>query len=137
MHEENDGYAHSAAPRPLEEGRRTLLQISEGWAYLVFDPPLRVEWSIWKEKDASIAYVDYDFGLEFKINLDAQRKSAWGYNGVNKESTNEEIVTSIIRFDLFHAFTHYQGDPNYSHLHWALYGNLKDRCKVIEHFAEA
>jgi len=23
-------------------------------------------------------------------------------------------------------------DPNYSHLHWAIYGNLKDRVKIIE-----
>lgn len=119
--------------KPLETGGKTLVQIKEGSdRWLKFNPHLRVDWSVWREKDEQIAYVTYDFGLDFKINLDAQRKSWWGYGCLNKESTNAEIVDAIIRFDLFHAFFHYQGDPNYSHLHWALYGNLKDRCEAVE-----
>ncbi len=121
--------------KPLETGGWTLLEIWEGYTSITFNPPMRVDFSVWEEPGAKIDYVTYDFGMDFKINLDAQRRSWWSYGlDWKKDPSNEEIINAIVRFDLFHAFTHYQGDPNYSHLHWALYGNLKDRCKVTEHF---
>ncbi len=136
MIEENDGYAHEGTPKPLEEGRWILKQVSEGWVDLVFDPPQLISYTVWKENGALIAYISFAFGMEYSINLDNQRKSSWHYSGINEKSTNEEIINSILKYDLFHAFTHYQGDPNYSHLHWAIYGNLKNQVKVVEHFTE-
>jgi hypothetical protein len=121
----------------IETGGRTLLQIYEGGDSLRFDPPLRVDWSVYCDKshpagDVTTAYITFDFGLEYQINPISTKNSGWGYHGINEDSSIEEVTVSVIRYDLFHAFCHYQGDPNYTHLHWALYGNLKDRCKIVE-----
>ena len=123
----------------IETSGMTLVEISEGWAALQFNPPLRVDWSIYRDsshpaEEITIAYITFDFGLEYKINPIATKNSGWAYQGVTPQSTNEEVIKSIIRYDLFHAFTHYHGGPNYSHLHWALWGCLKDQVKVVEHF---
>ncbi len=121
----------------IERGGRTLLQLREGLLTLTFDPPLRVDWSVFRDSshpagDITTAYVTFDFGMTYEILPIFTKNNGWGYNGVNKDSTIEEVIVSVIRYDLFHAFTHYQGDPNYTHLHWALYGNLKDNVTIHE-----
>jgi hypothetical protein len=50
--------------------------------------------------------------------------------GNNPEADPLKTIMATIKFDLMHAFFHYQGDPNYTHLHWALYGNLEDRVEL-------
>ena len=51
---------------------------------------------------------------------------------VEEGDTDEDIIIKVLTFDLFHAFCHPCEDPNYSHYHWALYGNLKDRVDVYD-----
>lgn len=133
--EENDECARdSIGPEPIEKGGATIVQITEGWDVLQFDPPLRVDWAVYKEDRGTTtrAYIIYDFGMEQTCCPLALIGAGWSYGGINKDSSIEEVIKSVIRYDLFHAFTHYCGDPNYTYLHWALYGNLKNRCKVIE-----
>ena len=45
---------------------------------------------------------------------------------------NGKVGFTCSSFDLFHAFCHCSFDPNYTYLHWALYGNLKDRVTINE-----
>jgi hypothetical protein len=52
--------------------------------------------------------------------------------GINPKLSDEDIVRRQVEFDLAHTFDHPNYDPNYSHTHWALYGNLKDRVDNIE-----
>lgn len=123
----------------IEENSCTFVQLNESDIVLYFDPPLKVSWSIYENKShplgpVTIAYIIFDFGLEYEINPVSTKNNGWGYQGINPNSTNDMVIKSVIIYDLFHAFTHFQGDPNYTHLHWALYGNLKDRIKVIENF---
>lgn len=78
-------------------------------------------------KDYVIA-VEYDFGMV--IEEDAIRKD--GFLGLNEKSTIRDIVHKTVKFDVEHAFLHPECDPNYTTLHWAIYGWLKDRVRITE-----
>lgn len=99
---------------------------------LEFNLPLIVEWMAFIKDNVVTVYVDYDFGMTDKFRPYESIKGGWCYNDINEKTPLDEIVKSFVQYDLFHAFCHTPLDPNYSHLHWALYGNLKDRVKVIE-----
>ena len=122
----------------IEEGCFELSKIEEEGRFLEFSPPLEINYDVYSlEKDdgekCTVAYIQYDFGMEDEMRID--NEGNWlchGYNGLNVLSTNEERVRKNVEFDLFHAFFHYTGDPNYSKIHWALVGWLKNRTNVIE-----
>ena len=126
----------------LKEGEFVFTTIDEDGRSLQFDPPLKITWSCYRETKPmedgewsmkrTIVFVDYDFGMPDKFCPYDSIRNGWGYNGISLETPMEEIVKSFIKFDLFHAFCHYPLDPNYSHLHWALFGNLKEQTKVID-----
>jgi len=99
---------------------------------LEFHLPLIVEWMASVKDNIVTVYLDYDFGLTYEFRPYESIKKGWCYNNIHEQTPLDEIVKSFIQYDLFHAFCHTSLDPNYSHLHWALYGNLKDRVKVIE-----
>lgn len=99
---------------------------------LIFNPPLEIEWRAWSKDGVVTVYVDYDFGLTDKFRPYESINKGWYYGGIDKDTPLADIVKEFIRYDLFHAFCHTSLDPNYGHLHWALYGNLKDRVTVIE-----
>lgn len=131
-------------PNPRIEGKFIFKEIKEGESVIAFTPPLVVEYSIWDKKNAqggdnypedvkTMGYATYDFGMEMMTPLEL--KHNWlvnGYNGLSKESTEEDVLMHSLIYDLFHAFCHTEMDPNYTHYHWALYGWLKDRAKVTE-----
>jgi hypothetical protein len=101
-------------------------EISEGdYAKIFFNPPLEISYFYDPEKDY-IANIDFDFGLNVDI----------GYNSfiTDEYKTIEEKILKTIEFELFHAFMHYNGDPNYSTLNWALFGNLAFRVKCVEDY---
>lgn len=106
------------------------------YSRLEFDPPLEIKWSVYEDEKGKMAYVDYDFGMTDRFSIDTDKNFlTWGYGGLTQEKlTPENIVERTVIFDLFHAFTHCDMDPNYGHLHWALYGNLKHKTKVIENY---
>ena len=52
---------------------------------------------------------------------------------INNIEKIEDKVKRMAQYDLSHAFFHYKDDPNYTHYHWALYGNYKDRVILEEH----
>jgi hypothetical protein len=103
--------------------------ISEGEDCIFFIKPLLVEYFVDVEDGKKNATVTFDFGMEQTIPLDSDRNMILKDN---EDKSDGEKVAIDISFDLFHAFFHCSEDPNYSHYHWALYGNLKDRLKCYE-----
>jgi len=112
------------------------ITIHELWSigHLLFPKePLKIEVFLGDEEDPSALAV-YDFGMEDRIAVTKDKNCLYDYAGGNAECDPIKTVFSSIKFDLMHAFFHYQGDPNYSHLHWALYGNLKERVTADDSF---
>jgi hypothetical protein len=63
----------------------------------------------------------YDFGMKDKF--------------ISHTGSNVAIKKNLIQkinYDLAHAFHHIKFDSNYSHTHWALYGNLKNRVMLFD-----
>lgn len=83
------------------------------------------------DRKNKIAYFEWDFGMDAKVYLDSY---------MLEERASRKIKDKImmqIQYDLGHAFFHYDGDPNYTYYHWALYGMLRDRVELIdEEFTE-
>lgn len=92
---------------------------------LIFDPPITIEIFEIDEKEGC-AYAEWDFGM----NDDIYFKAPW----TNHISTAKEKIVKAVEFNLFHAFFHYEQDPNYTFYHWALAGNLKERTKKVENY---
>jgi hypothetical protein len=82
------------------------------------------------DPENKIAHCSYDFGMTVKIPIEKEKNYHYNYTGDNPESDPFKTAFSSIKFDLMHAFNHYNGDPNYTEVHWALFGNLKDRVKA-------
>jgi hypothetical protein len=70
------------------------------------------------DRKEKVVYFEWSFGMDDKIALDC-------FIVRDVERLKDKII-KMCEFHLFHAFFHYDGDPNYMHRHWALYGNLKD-----------
>ena len=79
-----------------------------------------------------VAHIEFDFGLQTQIHLLPQNNFILSH--MHKDATDEERMAYDVTFDLFHAFHHTNVDPNYTHYHWALYGNLKDRVEIGEDY---
>jgi hypothetical protein len=119
----------------LEKGHFTIDKIDEsGIRFLEFNPPLNIDWSFYPNSmpGGRECFVDYDFGLTDRFRPYASIAMGWSYDDITMKTPISEVVKAFVKYELFHAFFHYQGDPNYSHLHWALSGHLKDRVKIID-----
>jgi len=120
----------------IAEGKFTFAWLNECGRRLEFNPPLEVEWSAYNDSrndlNMLMVYVDYDFGLTDKFSPYSSMFHGWHYNGTTNDTPLDEVVKSFIQYDLMHAFFHCSDDPNYTHLHWALYGNLKDQTTIID-----
>lgn len=112
---------------------------------IIFDPPLMIDFSIWPKLDVNgnenyeqnismLAFATFDFGMEIESSVSPENNSLTkvGYEGLTPESSTHDILFKSLLFDLIHAFFHYPKDPNYTHYHWALYGNLKERVTLTE-----
>lgn len=95
---------------------------------VTFNPPVLVGWC--KKIGIDPYWIEYwyDFGMIDMVNVPEDARSL----GLVEDSTDEEIIKAWVTFDLEHAFCHIKEDPNYSHTHWALYGNLKNRATLTE-----
>ena len=103
---------------------------------LVFKNPLKLDISVAvnvKTNLGETANVCFDFGMDYRIPLRKENNFLYDYAGINDELDPMKTVFATIKFDLMHTFFHYEGDPNYGHLHWALRGMLKDRVVATEH----
>ena len=119
----------------IEEGNFQLTDCDEGGIWkLVFDPPVEVNYTAYFEGEETIAYAQFDFGMDYSFRVDKGGNNLLicGYNGLNDQSSISEIVKSTVLFDVLHAFTHCEFDPNYQPFHWAITGWLQDRAEVIE-----
>jgi hypothetical protein len=82
---------------------------------------------------AGVPEVHYDFGMSYSVSVRPDDNWLYRYMSPNSDGSNKlETVIATIKFDLMHAFFHYKGDPNYTYIHWALYGILKDRVTITE-----
>lgn len=112
-----------------------IIKIYELWSigHLIFPNPLTLEVFLGDNEDSS-ALVVYDFGMEQRVPTEIRQNFLHNYVKNNEECDPIKIVIATIKFDLMHAFFHYKGDPNYDHLHWALYGNLKGKVTDDDSF---
>jgi len=101
-------------------------EIHEHPCSIKFDPPLKLE-CFGCDKDTDYVLVAYDFGMSVDFPVTLENNMLMLDN-----DTVEDIVRKTAIFDLFHAFFHYNLDPNYTVYHWALYGNLKERAILTE-----
>jgi hypothetical protein len=82
--------------------------------------------------DDAVAYVEYDFGMSDEVSIHKQYNYLYNYTNDNPECDPIKSAFSVVKFDLMHAFHHFNGDPNYTHRHWALYGNLKNNVTAFD-----
>ena len=101
-----------------------------GLGKITFKKPLKVE--ILPPDDGNDALIIYDFGMEDHIPITKDRNWLYNYAGVNEEVDPLKTIFATVKFDLMHAFFHYNGDPNYNHTHWALRGWLESRVELVD-----
>jgi hypothetical protein len=107
-------------------GILTLERIHEGSdRWISFNPPLRVEYFVDDNKDVLVVY---DFGMTDTFSIKPDKNIHIG-----KTTDPAFGIEKTVEFDLFHAFMHTSDDPNYTHLHWALFAFLKDRVTCCDH----
>ena len=121
-----------------DESKYATITITELWSigHIIFKKPLNVDVFVDRKNDAGEyeALAAYDFGMDQLIPVVPGSNCLHNYAGPNPYYTPIKTVFATIKFDLMHAFFHYNGDPNYTHTHWALYGNLKDRVDADDSF---
>lgn len=77
-------------------------------------------------RKTKVVYFTWDFGMDGTVGLNS-------FNIKHLKGLKKKIISDII-FDIGHAFFHYEGDPNYTHYHWALYAWLKDRVETKDYY---
>jgi hypothetical protein len=78
------------------------------------------------DRKTKTVYFTWDFGMEGTVQLDNFILKGKAVKGIKTK-----ILSDII-FDIGHAFFHYEGDPNYTHYHWALAGWLNPRVTATD-----
>ena len=124
-------------PNLLEEGELTFTEFDEGGIdWFTVKEPIKVQWQVWKdteENDTRYAHIIFDFGMSYKISVETNRNFLLTkLNGIDENSSFEEKIKTIVMFDVMHALTHCDMDPNYTHFHWAIKGWLWDRLEKHE-----
>lgn len=76
------------------------------------------------DRKAKVVHFVWDFGMEGKAGLN-------NFNVAHLKRLKDKILADVI-FDVGHAFFHYEGDPNYSHYHWALKAWLRNRVQTTD-----
>jgi len=79
------------------------------------------------------AYFTWDFGMDCEVFLNSFMLTS---RVTSRYQRLKNKVLMQIKYDLGHAFFHYEGDPNYTHYHWALAGWLKDRVEAVDESAD-
>lgn len=114
---------------------------SEKFAFIRFHNPVTVQWSLREDPHGNTPdpaktgkaplHIEVD-NIPFQRTLEI---GAAHPAGCLENPSREGIERSILRmlaFEFAHAFNHYQGDPNYGLLHWALYGMFRHETDILE-----
>jgi hypothetical protein len=88
-----------------------------------FDTPITVEVYPWGGKIG----ITWDCGMD---GIPFYPETAWC--DIAQIQDISEKVRRVCRYDLAHAFFHFEGDPNYTHYHWALRSLYKDNVTLDE-----
>ena len=114
----------------MKEAELNLEKIYEGGNSITFNPPLKLDIYLCQGNDKfNYVNVNFDFGMSYDFGL---------HPFYIKDLPLDDWIgrtKRIIEFELFHSFFHYSGDPNYSTLNWALYGNLAHRVTCEEDYS--
>jgi len=110
-----------------EKYNRAVITIKQliGYGLLVFKEPVVINAT--QEVGSDIVRFYYDFGMSDEVNV--ADNFLFDYLGENKEKAPFKTTAATIAFDLNHAFFHYDGDPNFGHVHWALRAVLKNNLE--------
>ena len=103
-----------------------------GYGAVIFNPPLVVDGSL--EVGGDIAHYDYDFGMRDEVCVKKGNNFLHNYGNTNPESDPIKTVLNTVAYDLHHAFNHIDMDPNFTHTHWALRAELRDRTTSYDWF---
>jgi len=119
----------------LEPDKITITELW-GLGHITFNPPLVIEVYLPEAPEKDYAHIVYDFGMSDRVPITKEKNWLINYAKNNEECDPLKTVFSTIKFDLMHAFFHFNEDPNYGHTHWALYGNLENRvdCNDVEEY---
>ncbi len=123
------GYVSDHDNKTYEEASVTIKRLC-GYGLTEFNPPLKVDITI--EKGGETAYISYDFGMQDRISIKKDRNCLYNYSNDNQNADPVLTAVSTIKYDLEHAFHHYDGDPNYNHTHWALRAELQSRVTAYD-----
>ena len=113
-----------------DEGNIVIAEITYSGQTISFKNGQELMIQYTKFKNDPIIYVDYDFGMTVKETSNYITNP--GFLGICENTTVKDIVLRTVKFDIEHAFCHPSEDPNYTELHWAILGWLKDRVIVTE-----
>ena len=113
---------------PPKSGEFSLTEVRQ-LGIVQFNEPLLIEWAL-DEKDRNLAHVAYN--TPHGTIWDECPLTA-AHNFIARDGgTPEEIIKATVEFDIAHAFWHFPDDPNYTKLHWALWGALHEHCATWE-----
>ena len=102
------------------------LKLPDSFGSLTSKTPIYID-VYYVDRKLKIAYCTWDFGMDFSVHLHHPF-----YPKSHSSLSLKEKIISCCKWHLEHAFTHYNGDPNYEYYHWALYGMYKDIITVNE-----
>lgn len=115
--------------KPCKCARYTIKELY-GIGGIIFKPHLVVD--IYYYPIEPVACVEYDFGMSDKVSIHKQYNYLYNCTNDNPECDPIKSAFSVVKFNLMHAFHHVSCDPNYTHRHWALYGNLKNNVNAFD-----
>jgi hypothetical protein len=125
----------------LSEGDNTE---NEATAFVKFNQPLHVSWLLLPEHEQSDQPPDPAVTGKARVHVEISPGIQWEcqfacgnqHPAARLINTNREGIEASIKrmlaFEFAHAFLHYEGDPNYGLLHWAIAGNFKNSVTLIE-----
>lgn len=124
-------------PSSIYEGRTYLnaeavIRKTCSYGVVEINPPLKID--IWIDLNEEVGNYTYDFGMFDKRPL--KEKGESGLPNFLYDKDPIKMVVNNVVFDLEHAFNHTDIDPNYTHLHWALRAELRNRVKAWDWFDE-
>ena len=109
------------------EGKISFKQIKYAGEIITFKKGQELKIEYLKYAGEDFIAVVYDFGMVIKESCNKT-----GFCGINENTSIKEIVRKSVQYDVEHAFCHPDCDPNYTELHWAIKGWLKDRVIITE-----
>jgi hypothetical protein len=103
-----------------------------GLGHLYFKEPLKVDVYLGDNPKENVL-AEFDFGMDMEISTKDEYNLYLNAYPNDEEGVMKRVIATL-KYELMHSFFHFSGDPNYGHLNWALYGNLKDRVTADDEY---